>query len=136
MKELRWYLVWLVLSEDYSRLRLNGANFIEEEFWTIADRKQIGKLDKKIEAVTKQWDGIEIHGGKVNGKLNITENGRCGGLSATSKLWKKYLDADLKNYFENHANIWEARRSQFNQLLLKVDVHACPNCVVNQQLKM
>ena len=47
-------------------------------------------------------DGIEIYGGKVNGKLTVTENvADAGGLSATLEVVKKkYPDADLKNYFE------------------------------------
>ena len=117
----------------------NGANFDEEgnlnNWWTEADKKA---FDKKIEAVTKQWDGIEIYGGKVNGKLTVTENvADAGGLSATLEVVKKkYPDADLKNYFENYANIWRSKASlQFNQLLLKVDVHAPSELRVNQQLK-
>ncbi len=47
------------------RLRLKAvANLMKNlnNWWTEADKL----LTKKIEAVTKQWDGIEIYGGKVS----------------------------------------------------------------------
>ncbi|KXT82225.1 M13-type metalloendopeptidase [Streptococcus panodentis] len=117
----------------------NGAEFDEEgnmkNWWTKADKKA---FEEKTAAVAKQWDGLEIYGGKVNGKLTVTENvADAGGLSATLEVVKKENPkADLKLYFENYANIWRNKSSlQFNQMLLKIDVHAPAELRVNQQLK-
>ena len=117
----------------------NGAEFDQEgnmkNWWTEADRKA---FEEKTQAFVQQWNGIEIYGGKVNGKLTVTENvADAGGLSSTLEVVKtKNPQADLKLYFENYAHIWRNKASlQYNQLLLTTDSHAPAELRVNQQIK-
>lgn len=117
----------------------NGADFDEngnmKNWWTEADTKA---FEEKTQAIIKQWDGIEIYGGKVNGKLTVTENvADAGGISSTLEvLKKKDAKADLKAYFENYAVTWRTKASQeYYQMLLNVDVHAPAELRVNQQVK-
>ena len=63
----------------------NGADYDENgdmhNWWTKADSKA---FDKRIKAFEDQWNGLEIYGTKVNGKLTVTENvADAGGLSST-----------------------------------------------------
>lgn len=117
----------------------NGADFDENgnlvNWWTAADSQA---FDQKIEAFVKQWDGLEIYGGKVNGKLTVTENvADAGGLSASLEVVKgQTSQPNLKDFFENYANIWKQKASlQYNNLLLLQDTHAPNELRVNQQLK-
>ena len=50
----------------------------------IGGQKQIVKLSTRgIKAFEDQWNGLEIYGTKVNGKLTVTENvADAGGLSS------------------------------------------------------
>lgn len=117
----------------------NGADFDENgnmvNWWTEADSKA---FDQKIEAFVKQWDGIEIYGGKVNGRLTVTENvADAGGLSSSLEVVKgQVAQPNLKDFFENYANIWKQKASlQYCNLLLLQDPHAPNELRVNQQLK-
>ena len=56
-------------------------------WWTKADTKA---FDKRIKAFEDQWNGLEIYGTKVNGKLTVTENvADAGGLSSTLQVSKQ-----------------------------------------------
>ena len=117
----------------------NGADYDENGdmhyWWTKADSKA---FDKRIKAFEDQWDGLEIYGTKVNGKLTVTENvADAGGLSSTLQVLKTDMTKpNLKDYFENYANIWKQKASlQYNKYTMVQDVHAPNELRVNQQLK-
>ena len=117
----------------------NGADYDENgdmhNWWTKADSKA---FDKRIKAFEDQWDGLEIYGTKVNGKLTVTENvADAGGLSSTLQVLKTDVTKpNLKDYFENYANIWKQKASlQYNKYTMVQDVHAPNELRVNQQLK-
>lgn len=117
----------------------NGANYDENgdmhNWWTKADSKA---FDKRIKAFEDQWNGLEIYGTKVNGKLTVTENvADAGGLSSTLQVLKTDMTKpNLKDYFENYANIWKQKASlQYNKYTMVQDVHAPNELRVNQQLK-
>ena len=117
----------------------NGADYDENgdmhNWWTKADTKA---FDKRIKAFEDQWNGLEIYETKVNGKLTVTENvADAGGLSSTLQVLKTDMTKpDLKDYFENYANIWKQKASlQYNKYTMVQDVHAPNELRVNQQLK-
>lgn len=117
----------------------NGADYDENgdmhNWWTKADSKA---FDKRIKAFEDQWNGLEIYGTKVNGKLTVTENvADAGGLSSTLQVLKTGMTKpNLKDYFENYANIWKQKASlQYNKYTMVQDVHAPNELRVNQQLK-
>ena len=117
----------------------NGADYDENgdmhNWWTKADSKA---FDKRIKAFEDQWNGLEIYGTKVNGKLTVTENvANAGGLSSTLQVLKTDMTKpNLKDYFENYANIWKQKASlQYNKYTMVQDVHAPNELRVNQQLK-
>ena len=116
-----------------------GADYDENgdmhNWWTNADSKA---FDKRIKAFEDQWNGLEIYETKVNGKLTVTENvADAGGLSSTLQVLKTDMTKpDLKDYFENYANIWKQKASlQYNKYTMVQDVHAPNELRVNQQLK-
>ena len=117
----------------------NGADYDENgdmhNWWTKADTKA---FDKRIKAFEDQWNGLEIYGTKVNGKLTVTENvADAGGLSSTLQVLKTDITKpNLKDYFENYADIWKQKASlQYNKYTMVQDVHAPNELRVNQQLK-
>ena len=117
----------------------NGADYDENgdmhNWWTNADSKA---FDKRIKAFEDQWNGLEIYETKVNGKLTVTENvADAGGLSSTLQVLKTDMTKpNLKDYFENYANIWKQKASlQYNKYTMVQDVHAPNELRVNQQLK-
>ena len=117
----------------------NGADYDENgdmhNWWTKADTKA---FDKRSKAFEDQWNGLEIYGTKVNGKLTVTENvADAGGLSSTLQVLKTDVTKpNLKDYFENYANIWKQKASlQYNKYTMVQDVHAPNELRVNQQLK-
>ena len=117
----------------------NGADYDENgdmhNWWTNADSKA---FDKRIKAFEDQWNGLEIYETKVNGKLTVTENvADAGGLSSTLQVLKTDMTKpDLKDYFENYADIWKQKASlQYNKYTMVQDVHAPNELRVNQQLK-
>ena len=117
----------------------NGADYDENgdmhNWWTKADTKA---FDKRIKAFEDQWNGLEIYGTKVNGKLTVTENvADAEGLSSTLQVLKTDVTKpNLKDYFENYANIWKQKASlQYNKYTMVQDVHAPNELRVNQQLK-
>lgn len=117
----------------------NGADYDENgdmhNWWTKADSKA---FDKRIKAFEDQWNGLEIYGTKVNGKLTVTENvADAGGLSSTLQVLKMDMTKpNLKDYFENYADIWKQKASlQYNKYTMVQDVHAPNELRVNQQLK-
>lgn len=107
----------------------NGAQFDEfgnmKNWWTEADYKVFNTLTQRM---ITEFDGIDFAGGKVNGKLIVSENiADAGGLAAALATAKKNPDVDLTAFFTNWSRIWRMKaRTEYKQLLLSTDVHA-PN---------
>lgn len=107
----------------------NGAKCDENgninNWWTKEDNK---RLNTKIKAMIKQFDGIELSWGKVNGKFIVSENmADNGGMAVTLEIMKNTPHASYEEYFMNWAKIWCMKaKTEFLQLLLHLDVHA-PN---------
>lgn len=116
----------------------NGALFDEygnmNNWWTEEDTAHFQQLADDMVA---QFDGLEIAGGKVNGKLTVSENiADAGGLSCALEAAKKEADVDLAAFFTNWATIWRMKaRDEYSQLLLAVDVHAPNKLRANVQVK-
>ena len=104
----------------------NGAKCDENgninNWWTKRDNR---KFNSKIRAMVKQFDGIELPWGKVNGKFIVSENmADNGGMAVTLEIMSKNENASYEQYFTNWARIWCMKaKPEFLQLLLAVDVH-------------
>ena len=116
----------------------NGAKFDAQgnmnNWWTEAD---LEAFDQRAQAMIKQWDGIEFAGGKVNGKLTVSENiADGGGLTAALEATKQEDDANLAEFFINWARIWSLKaRPEYQQLLLSIDVHSPAELRANIQVR-
>ena len=104
----------------------NGAKCDENgninNWWTKEDNK---KFNAKIKAMVKQFDGIELPWGKVNGKFIVSENmADNGGMAVTLEIMSKTVDASYEEYFMNWARVWCMKaKPEYLQLLLNLDVH-------------
>lgn len=107
----------------------NGANFDEngnlKNWWLEEDFAAFKELTK---GMIEQFDGIEYHGGRVNGELVVSENiADNGGMAVTLEIMHTLDKPDFKAYFENWARVWCMKaKEEFIQLLLSNDVHS-PN---------
>ena len=105
----------------------NGAQFDEKgnlnNWWTKDDLKHFQALAQKM---ITEFNGLETEVGKVNGKLEVSENiADAGGLSCALEAAKGEKDSDLKAFFINWARIWRIKQNtQRMKLLLNIDVHA------------
>lgn len=105
----------------------NGAQFDEKgnlnNWWTKDDLKHFQALAQKM---ITEFNGLETEVGKVNGKLEVSENiADAGGLSCALEAAKGENDPDLKAFFINWARIWRIKQTtQRMKLLLNIDVHA------------
>ena len=104
----------------------NGAKCDENgninNWWTKEDNK---KFKSKINAMIKQFDGIELPWGKVNGKFIVSENmADNGGMAVTLEIMSKTPNASYEEYFTNWAKVWCLKaKPEYLQLLLNLDVH-------------
>ena len=104
----------------------NGAKCDENgninNWWTEED---MGRFNEKIEEMVKQFDGIELPWGKVNGRFIVSENmADNGGMAVTLHIMKKTKNASYEEYFTNWAKVWCMKaKPEFLQLLLNLDVH-------------
>ena len=104
----------------------NGAKCDENgninNWWTKEDTK---KFNKKVNAMIKQFDGIELPWGKVNGKFIVSENmADNGGMAVTLEIMSKTEDVSYEEYFANWARVWCLKaKPEYLQLLLNLDVH-------------
>ena len=105
----------------------NGANFDEfgnlKNWWTEEDFKAFQGLTQDM---IRQFDGIEFHGGKVNGELTVSENiADNGGMGVTLEIMHTLPEADYQAYFMNWARVWcRKAKEEYIQLLLANDVHS------------
>lgn len=104
----------------------NGAKCDENgnlnNWWTKQDTRL---FNAKIKAMIKQFDGIELPWGKVNGKFIVSENiADNGGMAVTLHIMSKMDDPNYQEYFYNWARVWcQKAKPEYRQLLLQVDVH-------------
>jgi len=105
----------------------NGANFDEngnlKNWWKEEDFAAFKELTK---GMIEQFDGIEFHGGKVNGELTVSENiADNGGMGVTLEIMHTLPDPDYQAYFINWARVWcRKAKEEYIQLLLTSDVHS------------
>ena len=104
----------------------NGAKCDENgninNWWTKEDTK---RFKKKINAMIREFDGIELPWGKVNGKFIVSENmADNGGMAVTLEIMSKTEGASFEEYFMNWARVWCTKaKPEYSQLLLNLDVH-------------
>ena len=104
----------------------NGAKCDElgnlNNWWTKADER---KFNKKVNAMIKQFDGIELPWGTVNGKFTVSENiADNGGMAVTLDIMSNSQDVSFEEYFANWARVWcQKAKPEYQALLLQVDVH-------------
>lgn len=105
----------------------NGAAFDENgnlfDWWTKNDMKV---FKNKTKAMIKQFDGLEIGNGKVNGKLVVSENiADNGGMGVTIDIMNGMKDRNYEEYFINWAKVWCIKaKDAYTELLLRMDVHS------------
>jgi len=104
----------------------NGAKCDENgtinNWWTKDDMK---RFNNKVKAMIKQFDGIELPWGKVNGKFIVSENmADNGGMAVTLDIMSKTNNVSYEEYFTNWAKVWCLKaKPEYLQLLLNLDVH-------------
>ena len=104
----------------------NGAKCDElgnlNNWWTKADER---KFNKKVKAMVKQFDGIELPWGTVNGKFTVSENiADNGGMAVTLDIMSRTEGVSFEEYFSNWARVWcQKAKPEYQKLLLQVDVH-------------
>ena len=104
----------------------NGAKCDEKgninNWWTKDDER---RFKTKVNQMAKQFDGIELPWGTVNGKFIVSENmADNGGMAVTLEIMGKTEGASYEEYFCNWAKVWcQKAKPEYSQLLLKVDVH-------------
>ena len=104
----------------------NGAKCDENgninNWWTKDDMK---RFNNKVKAMVKQFDGIELPWGKVNGKFIVSENmADNGGMAVTLDIMSKMENPSYEEYFTNWAKVWCLKaKDEYLQLLLNLDVH-------------
>ena len=104
----------------------NGAKCDEygnlNNWWTKADER---KFNKKVNAMIKQFDGIKLPWGTVNGKFTVSENiADNGGMAVTLDIMSHSEDVSFEEYFANWARVWcQKAKPEYQALLLQVDVH-------------
>ena len=104
----------------------NGAKCDElgniNNWWTKEDEK---RFNKRVSAMVKQFDGIELPWGTVNGKFTVSENiADNGGMAVTLDIMSHSEGVSFEEYFTNWAKVWcQKAKPEYQALLLKVDVH-------------
>ena len=104
----------------------NGAKCDElgnlNNWWTKADER---KFNKKVGAMIKQFDGIQLPWGVCNGKFTVSENiADNGGMAVTLDIMNQTEGASFQEYFTNWAKVWcQKAKPEYQALLLQVDVH-------------
>ncbi|MGT2887917.1 endopeptidase [Streptococcus didelphis] len=105
----------------------NGASFDEtgslNNWWTEAD---YAAFKERTDKVVAQFDGLDSHGSKVNGKLTVSENvADLGGVACALEAAQREADFSVREFFVNFAKIWRLKaREEYMQMLVSVDVHA------------
>ncbi len=114
----------------------NGAKLDEDgnlnNWWRDEDFRAFDALTEKM---AEQFDGIEYHGGKINGKFTVSENiADNGGVAVTLDIMETLENPDYKAYFTSWAQVWRQKASEaYVKLLLSVDVHSPAELRANMQ---
>ena len=114
----------------------NGANCDENgnlnNWWTKEDQK---KFKAKTKDMIKQFDGIMLPQGRVNGTLVVSENiADNGGMAVTLDIMSHMKEKNYEEYFTNWAKVWCMKaKPEYLQLLLNVDVHSPAYLRANMQ---
>ena len=104
----------------------NGAKCDElgnlNNWWTRADER---RFNRKVKAMIRQFDGIELPWGTVNGKFTVSENiADNGGMAVTLDIMSRTEGVSFEEYFANWARVWcQKAKPEYQALLLQVDVH-------------
>ena len=104
----------------------NGAKCDElgnlNNWWTKTDER---KFNKKVSAMVRQFDGIDLPWGTVNGKFTVSENiADNGGMAVTLDIMSNSEGVSFEEYFTNWARVWcQKAKPEYRALLLQVDVH-------------
>ncbi len=115
----------------------NGAKFDEtgslNNWWTDEDLKA---FDQKAKDMIALFEGVETGYGPCNGELTVSENiADSGGLRCALEASMKRSDHSFDEFFKNWARVWRNKSSvEYNQLLLRVDVHGPSILRANMQL--
>jgi len=115
----------------------NGAKFDEfgslNNWWTKDD---LAAFNKKAKDMIALFEGVETGYGECNGELTVSENiADSGGLRCALEASKKNDNHSFDEFFKNWARVWRIKSSiEYNQLLLKVDVHGPSILRANMQL--
>lgn len=105
----------------------NGARCDERgninNWWTEEDYKKFQTMTQKM---IEEFDGIEFGGGKVNGKLVVSENiADNGGMGCALEIESQEEHPNYQEFFIQYAKIWcRKARPELVKYLLAVDVHA------------
>ena len=104
----------------------NGAKCDEKgninNWWTKEDMR---RFKTKVNQMIKQFDGIVLPWGTVNGKFIVSENmADNGGMAVTLEIMGKTQNSSYEEYFANWAKVWCLKaKPEYLQLLLNLDVH-------------
>jgi putative endopeptidase len=115
----------------------NGAKFDEtgslNNWWTAAD---LEAFNNKAKDMIDLFEGVETGFGACSGELTVSENiADSGGLRCALEASKKNDNHNYDDFFANWARVWRIKASvEYNQLLLKVDVHGPSILRANMQL--
>lgn len=106
----------------------NGAQMDEfgniNNWWT---KKDYETFRVKTQAMIEQFDNLPLAGGKVNGKLVVSENiADNGGVASSLETMERNIEnPDYQSFFLNFARIWCSKaRPEYTRLLLSIDVHS------------
>ncbi len=101
-------------------------------WWTKDDFKNFKKLTKDM---VKEFDGIELEAGIVNGNFIVSENiADNGGMAVTLDIMRSLEDKSYEEYFINWGRIWCVKaKPEYAKLLLSIDVHAPAMLRANMQ---
>lgn len=112
-----------------------GAQFDEtgklKNWWCDEDYKEFTTRSNKI---ADYYSKIEVSNGKyVNGQLTVGENiSDLGGIACILDIANKLEKPNLKELFENYANVWkEISTDEMKEYLLSNDHHAPKRIRVN-----
>jgi putative endopeptidase len=85
----------------------------------------MARFNAKVEDMVKQFDGIELPWGKVNGRFIVSENmADNGGMAVSLHIMKRMPKKSYEEFFTNWAKVWCIKaKPEYLQLLLNLDVH-------------
>ncbi len=116
----------------------NGAQFDEQgnldNWWKEEDYVHFQEL---TQAMIDEFDGISFRGGKVNGKLVVSENiADNGGLAVALEIMHSLDKPNFEEFFINWAKVWCQKSSdEYALYLLSCDVHAPAKLRANIQVR-